>query len=118
MSVSTSNFTTNKITKRVGTIASSATPTPNANTDDVFTVTALAVGAIFGAPTGTPLEGQSLIVRVKDNGVARSLGYNAIFRAVGVTLPTTTVVSKTLYLGFIYNSVDVRWDCIAVAQEA
>jgi hypothetical protein len=35
-----------------------------------------------------------------------------------VTLPTTTVISKTLYLGMIYNSTDTKWDVVAVAQEA
>ncbi|WP_230685813.1 hypothetical protein, partial [Streptococcus pneumoniae] len=83
-----------------------------------YTVTALAVGATFGAPTGTPTEGQSLVIRVKDNGTARSLAYNAIYRAVGVTLPTTTVISKTIYLGMFYNSSDTKWDVVAVAQEA
>jgi len=97
-----------------GTVASSATPTPDINTDDVFTVTALAVAATFGAPTGTPVNGQKLIIRIKDDGTARSLAWNAIYRAGSdVALPTTTVISKTMYLGFIYNSTDTKWDLVA-----
>jgi len=46
------------------------------------------------------------------------LTYNVIFRAMGVTLPTTTVISKTLYLGCRYNVADTKWDVIAVGQEA
>jgi hypothetical protein len=38
--------------------------------------------------------------------------------AIGVGLPATTVISKTLYLGMIFNSADTKWDVIAVAQEA
>lgn len=114
----TATLTNKRITKRTGTTTSSATPTPDADAHDVYTVTALAVGATFGAPTGTPTEGQSLVIRVKDNGTARSLAYNAIYRAVGVTLPTTTVISKTIYLGMFYNSSDTKWDVVAVAQEA
>jgi hypothetical protein len=102
----------------VGTTASSATPTPNADTDDVFTVTALSTGATFGAPTGTPSDGQRLTIRIKDNGSGQTLAYNAIYRAVGVTLPTTTVASKTIYLTMIYNSADTKWDVIAFSQEA
>jgi len=102
----------------VGTTASSATPTPNADTDDVFTVTALSTGATFGAPTGTPSNGQRLTIRIKDNGSGQTLAYNAIYRAVGVTLPTTTVASKTIYLTMIYNSADTKWDVIAFSQEA
>lgn len=103
---------------RVGTTASSATPTPDADNNDIYTVTALATGATFGAPTGTPVNGQALVIRVKDNGTAQTLAYNAIYRAIGVTLPTTTVISKTLYLGMIYNSADTKWDVTGVAQEA
>lgn len=101
----------------VSTITSSATPTPTAG-EDHFTVTALAAGATFAAPTGTPTDGQILMIRIKDNGTARTLAFNAIYRAIGVTLPTTTVISKTLYLRCVYNSADTKWDVLAVGQEA
>lgn len=103
-----------KAAKRVTSEASNATPTPNADTTDVHIITALAAGATFGAPTGTPTQGQQLIIRIKDNGTARSLGWNAAYRAsTDLALPTTTVISKTLYLGFIYNSTDSKWDLLA-----
>lgn len=98
----------------VNTVASSATPTPAVDTTDHYTVTALATNATFGAPTGTPVDGQKLTIRIKDNGTARTLGFNAIYRAgTDVTLPTTTVISKTMYLGFVYNSADTKWDLVA-----
>lgn len=114
----TATLTNKRVTPRIGTTASSSTPTPNADTDDEYTVTALAANATFGAPAGTPTNGQSLIIRIKDNGTARTLAFNAIYRAVGVTLPTTTVISKTIYLGMIYNSADTKWDVLGVNQEA
>lgn len=98
--------------------ASSATPTPNADTDGQFNLTALAANATFGAPTGTPTGGQKLMIRIKDNGTARTLAYNAIYRAIGITLPTTTVINKTLYIACVYNAADTKWDAIATAQEA
>ncbi len=115
---STSTFTNKRITERVGTVASSATITPTGDTVDLYTVTALAAAATFAAPTGTPTNGQKLMIRIKDNGTARTLAWNAIYRNMGVTLPTTTVISKTMYLGFIYNSTDTKWDLIALTQEA
>ncbi len=109
----TQTLTNKRVTKRVSTTADSATPTPNADTDDLYTVTALAQAATFGAPTGTPTNGQPLVVRVKDNGTARALAFNAIYRASSdLALPTTTVLSKTLYMIFIYNSTDVKWDLV------
>lgn len=107
-------LTNKRITKRVGTTASSSTPTPASDDVDMYTVTALAAGATFGAPTGTPTNGQTLIIRIKDNGTARSLAWNAAYRASGyLPLPTTTLVNKTLYCGFIYNSADSKWDLLA-----
>lgn len=115
---STLTLTNKRITPRVSTTASSATPTPNADTDDQYTVTALAAGATFGAPTGTPTDGQNLTIRIKDNGTARTLAWNAIYRPITITMPTTTVISKTMYLGMKYNSADTRWDVLAYSLEA
>lgn len=114
----TQTLTNKRINPREVTIISNSTPIPNSDTTDIYTITALAGSATFGAPTGTPVQGQKLIIRIKDNGTARALSYNAIYRAIGVILPTTTVISKTLYLGCIYNSTDTKWDVIAVANEA
>ena len=111
-------LTNKRIDPRVSSTASSTTPTPNADTDDVYILTALAGNATFGAPTGTPVQGQRLLIRIKDNGTARTLAYNAIFRAIGITLPTTTVINKTTYIGCVYNSTDTKWDCIATTTEA
>jgi len=111
-----------KIIPNVQSVASAATITPNANSDTQVSVTALAVPATLAAPSGTPSDGQSLVIRIKDNGTGRALtwttGSSGAYRAVGVTLPTTTVANKTVYIGCKYNSTDLRWDVIAVSQEA
>lgn len=111
-------YVDDKTTTRIGTTTSSSAPTPDADSDDQYNVTALATGATFGAPTGTPTDGQKLVIRVKDNGTAQTLAYNSIYRAIGMTLPTVTVASKTLYLGLIYNAADTKWDIVAVTREA
>jgi hypothetical protein len=80
----------------------------------MYILTALTQTATFAAPSGTPTQGQKLIVRVKDNGTARTLAWNAIYRASSdLSLPTITIASKTLYLGFIYNSTDTKWDLVS-----
>ncbi len=98
--------------------ASSATLTVDSDTTEVAVLTAQAAALTIAAPTGSPVEGQKLIIRVKDDGSARGITFNAIFRAIGITLPTTTVASKITYLGFVYNSTDTKWDAIAVKTEA
>lgn len=103
----------------VVTTASSATPSPTGDSrENELYVTAAAAGMTVAAPSGTPAQGNKLNMRFKDNGTARSLAFNAIFRAIGVTLPTTTVISKTLYVSAKYNAEDSKWDVLAVGQEA
>jgi hypothetical protein len=102
---------------RVQSVASSATVTAT-STNDIVTITAQAVGLTLANPTGTFTEGQSLIIRVKDNGTARTIAYGANFRAIGVTAPTTTVINKTTYIGCIFNSTDTKFDIIGTCTEA
>jgi hypothetical protein len=112
-------LTNKRINPRVNAIAGTTSPqAPTADTVDLWAHTAMSVAMTFSAPTGTPVNGQKLMLRLKDNGTARALTWNAIYRSMGVTLPTTTVVNKTMYLGFIYNSADSKWDLIALSQEA
>ena len=98
--------------------ASTATLTIDADVTDLSVITAQSEALAIGATTGTPVNGQKLIIRVKDDGTGRAITWNAIFRAIGVTLPTTTTASKILYVGCIYNGVDSKWDAIAVKEEA
>jgi hypothetical protein len=105
------------MTPRVQTVASSATVTA-VSTNDIVTITAQAVGLTLANPTGTFVEGQSLIIRIKDNGTARSIAYGTNFRAIGVTAPTTTTANKTTYIGCIYNSTDTKFDIVGTCTEA
>lgn len=111
-------LTNKRITRRVSSTADTATLTVDSDSYDGAKVTALAQALTVAAPTGTPTAMQPLIIRIKDNGTARALTWNAAFRAIGVTLPTTTVISKTVYVGCMWNAEDSKWDAVAVAQEA
>jgi hypothetical protein len=103
-----------RIVPRVTSVASSETPTPAGDDVDLYDVTALAADATFGAPTGTPQNGQKLQIRIKDNGTARALAWNAIYRAGSdVSLPTTTTQNKVLRLGFEYHATANKWDLVA-----
>lgn len=107
-----------RIDPRVTSAASASSLTPDVSTTDIYAYTALAAGLTINAPTGTPLDGDKLIFRLLDNGTARALTWNATYTVIGVTLPTTTTVSKTTYVGCIYNANATRWDVIAVTTQA
>lgn len=109
-----------RLNPRTTTETSSATPTINTDNTDIHTITALAT-AITSMTTnlsGTPVNGQKLIVRIKDDGTARGITWGASFASRGATLPTTTVLGKYQYNGFIYNSTTSTWDCVATVNEA
>lgn len=101
-----------RVKGRTTSTASSSTPTPNADTTDFYVLTALAANATFGAPTGTPVNGQRLVIRVKSDASIRTLAWNAAYRAGAVALPTATVASKTMYMEFMFNSADTKWDLL------
>lgn len=117
----TQTFTNKRITPRIATTTSTVTLTINSDTTDQYNVTALSNGMTITAPTGTPTNGQKLIIRIKDNGTGRALtwatGSSNTFRVIGNTLPTSTVANKTIYIGCVYNTEEVRWDVVAVAEE-
>ena len=104
----------------VQSITDAATVTPNADADDVVDITAIAQAFTIANPSGTPANFQSLRIRVKDNGTARAITWGSGYVAGGVSLPSTTVLSKILTLGFIYNTANSlnKWQCVASAQEA
>lgn len=101
----------------VQTVVSAATVTP-VYTNKFVKITAQAAALTLANPTGTWAEGQDLMIRIKDDGTARAITWDTNYRAIGVTLPATTVISKTTYVGIIYNSTDGKWDVIGVTTEA
>lgn len=114
--VSSVNTFTNKFdTPQLQSVADAGgTLTPVSITNDMVVATALSQATTIAAPTGSPVQGENLIIRLKDNGSARALTWNGIYRASSdLALPTTTTLSKTLYCGFKYNSTDTKWDLIA-----
>ena len=94
------------------------TLTPASASKILIALTGQDVDFTINTPTGSPLDGQKLIFRIKDDGTSRNITWGAIFEPIGVTLPTATTASKLLYIGCIYNADSGKWDVIAVTEEA
>jgi hypothetical protein len=118
----TQTLTNKRVNPRaVAAGATSGTLTPNGDTTDVFNAFGLTGSITVATPSGTPVDGQRLMLRFEDNGTGRGITWttsSGAYRAVGATLPTTTVASKVIYVGCVYNSTDVFWDVVAVAEQA
>jgi hypothetical protein len=105
-----------KIIPALVNVETASSITPDIDHIDQYQINALATNATFNAPIGTPLNGQKLLFRIRDNGVVRTLTWNAIYRSIGIDLPVKTVINQIMYVGCIYNSLDSKWDVIAVTQ--
>ena len=119
---STSTLTNKRVTPRATTSGTtSGNQTPTGDSSDQYIMTGLTGAITMLAPSGTPTDGQKLVLRFLDNGTGRGITWttsSGAYRAIGTTLPTTTTANKTLYVGCIYNSTSVFWDVVAVTQQA
>jgi len=114
---STNTLTNKRITQRVATTTDDATAVIDIDAVDVYELTAVA-NATTLSTTGTPTDGQKLIIRLKDAGVAKWLTWDAIFVEIGISLPAITVAGKRMYIGATYNAWASKWHCISYSLEA
>ena len=108
--------TTARIVPRVSTTTSSATPTINTDNIDQYGLTAQAVDITSFTTnlTGTPTDGQKLWIYIVGTA-ARAITWGASFEASSAALPTTTVTTNRLDVGFVWNVATSKWRCVAVA---
>ena len=85
---------------------------------DLFAIISQSQALTINNPTGTWSQGKDLMIRIKDNGVSQSISYDTKFRAIGVTLPTTTTANKTTYIGCLYNLSDDKFDVLGATTES
>lgn len=113
----TLTLTNKRVNRRVAVITQSATPTINTDNGDIFQITGLAqaITSMSSSLTGTPVAGNMMMIQITDNATARAITWGASFASTTVTLPTTTVISTMLRVGFQRNNANTVWDCIAVS---
>lgn len=111
-STSTTTFTNKRITARVDSTTSSATPTINTDNIDTYKLTAQAVDITSFTTnlTGTPTDDQILHIVIIGTA-SRAITWGSLFEASTVALPTTTVSTDRLDVYFIWNTATSKWRC-------
>jgi hypothetical protein len=100
----------------VATVDGSANVTPN---KQIFTVTGLDASATVQAPTIGTWDGAAVVIRIKDNGVSRSLTFVAAYTNIsGLALPSATSAGKWHVFGVMYNSNVSKWQIMSISTEA
>ena len=108
-------LTNKRITSRVSTPTVAGTYTIDTDSFDMVVITGQNVNITNVTTTGTPTNGQKLWFSVTGTA-ARTISFNASnFEASTVALPTTTVTTARLDIGFVWNVATSKWRCVAVA---
>ena len=111
------NINSTRINPRVlASTANSATPTLNTDNYDMMVITgqSVAITNFSTNLTGTPVNGQKLWIAITGTG-AIAITWGTSFESSTVTLPTTTVTTARLDVGFVWNVATSKWRCVAVA---
>jgi hypothetical protein len=99
-------------------IADGVSVTMNADTTDMATQanTQVAGTLTIASPTGTLVDGQKLIFRLRSTN-QQTFAWNAVFAGSSSTaLPaSSTGGTKYDYMGFIYNSTAAKWQLVGAS---
>lgn len=111
----TQTLTNKRVTKRVVSTTQSATPSVNTDNGDIFEITALAqaITSMTTNLTGTPVDGDVMMVQITDNGTARAITWGAKFASFAAALPASTVVSTMLPVLFQWSAASSVWNCMS-----
>jgi hypothetical protein len=102
--------------KLLASTANSATPTINTDLYNMVVITgqSVAITSFTTNLTGTPVNGQRLWIAITGTA-AIAITWGASFEASTVALPTTTVTTSRLDVGFVWNAATSKWRCLAYA---
>lgn len=110
----TQTLSSKRITPRTAVAAVGASYTIDSDATDYYTVAGQNQNVTFNNPTGTPVDGQKLMVRIKDDGTPRLVGWGSNFQASGITGPLSqTVPNKEHNVLFVYSTGVSKWVCLA-----
>jgi hypothetical protein len=111
----TQTLTNKRITPRVSTPTVAGTYAIDTDSFDMVVITGQNVNITDVTTTGTPTNGQKLWFSVTGTA-ARTIAFNASnFESSTATLPTTTVGTDRLDVGFVWNPATSKWRCVAKA---
>lgn len=111
----TQTLTNKRVTKRVTAVSTNAsTLVINSDNSDVVHVTSQTVGLTISATGGTPVDGDKLLISITGTA-AVALSWSSAFEGSTTPLPSSTVGTARLDIGFIWNTETSKWRCVSTA---
>jgi len=106
-------LTNKRINPRVYSTATTATLSPNVDNYDIFEITALAGNLTINDFSGTPTNGQRVMIRIRDNGTSRTITWLTNMFVARATIPSNVTRPNTWsYFVFQYHSDTSNWEVI------
>ncbi len=83
----TDTLTNKRVTRRLVAVTQSATPAINTDNMDIASITwlAQAITSMTSSLTGTPVNGDMMMIQITDNGTARAITWGASFASANAT---------------------------------
>ena len=112
----TQTLTNKRITPRPQSVTSnSATYALDTDSYDIVLITGQTATITSITTTGTPTNGQKFWISITGTAAVAFTLSASYFESSTVTLPTTTVTTARLDIGFVWNAATSRWRCVAQA---
>jgi hypothetical protein len=113
----TQELTNKRVTPRVSPLSSnSSTYAINTDSFDIVVITGQSTTPITSITTsGTPTNGQKLWLSITGTTAISFTLSSSNFESSTVALPTTTVSTNRLDVGFVWNPATSKWRCVAQA---
>lgn len=109
---------TPSVEPRVTAITFASSITPDCKTTEIANVGTLTGAITINAPTGTAVDGQSLMFRFVQDGTGRAFTWNAAFvfgtDITAAMLPVTA--SAKFEVLFQYDATSSKWRCKALVR--
>ena len=107
--------------KPVTVVAYAATVTPAADTYGTYEIGALTGNIAISNPTGTPVDGQTLSIRLTQDGTGgRTITWDTQFQ-FGTTFASaaiTTLLNQSFHVGFEWVASASKWRCLSIVRQA
>lgn len=111
----TQTLSNKRVNQRINSINGTTSPqTPTADSQDIWAMMAMSINMTINDPSGTPVNGQLLHFRLRDNGTSRTLTWGSIYNG---PMPDRTVAGKLMHLTYRYSTTDVKWNLISIFHE-
>jgi len=112
--ISSTGKYTGRIGRNIQTVTNTTIFTHNCENYQGGKITAQSGDLTMANPTGTAMDGEQFIMRIKSTGGgSRTITWGSDFANCGGFMTTTTVDGKWHTIGFIYSTTDSKWYCVS-----